>query len=208
MNIVLSRLQLNPLSARALSLAGDVEKMHETVYRLFEKESSGRILYRVDQDNSGPVVLIQSSAGPDWSRLILKESDLRSEPASKALVVNLAPGSELGFRLLARAQKASGQPKAGTRLVRRDLRTDEERMEWLKRKSETAGFRVSWCSLTSFSFPAIKSGGGARSNATFSAVRFDGELVVTHSELFISAIQEGFGTQKAYGFGLLSLGRM
>jgi CRISPR system Cascade subunit CasE len=99
--------------------------------------------------------------------------------------------------------------KGNPRGPRRDLRSDEERLEWIKRKGELSGFQVSTCGITVFSFRAVKSSVGFRAKSgSFAAAQFDGELIVTDEVLFKKAIESGIGTQKAYGFGLLSVGRV
>jgi CRISPR system Cascade subunit CasE len=47
--------------------------------------------------------------------------------------------------------------------------------------------------------------GFRESGGAFTAVRFDGELGVTDAALLREAVANGIGTQKAFGFGLLSL---
>ena len=49
--------------------------------------------------------------------------------------------------------------------------------------------------------PAIKQ------KLTFAGVLFDGHLEVTDASLFYETIRQGVGPGKAYGFGLLSVGR-
>jgi CRISPR system Cascade subunit CasE len=39
----------------------------------------------------------------------------------------------------------------------------------------------------------------------FGAVLFEGRLEVTDRELFLTALREGIGSGKAFGFGLLSV---
>jgi CRISPR system Cascade subunit CasE len=208
-SLVLSRIQLNPLSGRALALAASPIELHHELYGLFDKASSGRILFRVDADAYGPTILLQSSSVPDWSKLRLSVHDVRSLPESKPLDVMLAEGTELSFRLLARPTKVIPTGKGNPRGPRRDLRTDEERLGWIHRKAEASGFRVTLCGISNFSFASIKSNVAPRAKGgTFSAVRFDGELVVVDTELLTHAVANGIGTQKAFGFGLISLGKL
>jgi CRISPR-associated protein Cas6/Cse3/CasE subtype I-E len=207
-SIVLSRIQINPFSRKAMMLAADTTELHRELYRLFEKENAGRILFRVDSDEAGPTVLVQSAIQPDWDRFGLSIPDLRSAPNSKPIEITPPVGAELSFRLMARPTRVGSTGKGNRRGPRRDLRTDEERLEWLRRKGEIAGFRVTMCGLTILSLTAIKSDVGFRSKGgSFAAVRFDGELVVADTDKLRSAVEAGIGTQKAFGFGLLSLGR-
>jgi CRISPR system Cascade subunit CasE len=207
MSIVLSRIQLNPFSRRAMLLAADPTVLHRSLYSLFDKGESGRILFRVDTDTGGPTVLLQSGVRPFWDRLELSHADLRSAPQSKEVDVAPALGTELAFRLTARPSRAVSGGAGSGRGKRTDLRTDEERIDWLKRKGEASGFKVTSCGLTILALAAIKSPIPFDKNSGyFCAVRFDGELVVTDPGKLRDAVENGIGTQKAFGFGLLSLG--
>ena len=189
-------------------MAASPVKLHDELYGLFKRDTSGRILFRVDTDAGGPTVLLQSGSEPDWANLHLDSRDLRSKPESKGLELSPSVGTELTFRLLARPTRVSSTGKGNPRGPRRDLRTDDERLEWLHRKAELSGFRVTMCGLTMYTFPAVKSSVGYRAKGgTFSAVRFDGQLIVVDPVLLRTAVENGVGTQKAFGFGLLSLGR-
>ena len=206
MSLFLSRLQLNGLSRRAMAFVADPTFLHHSLYDLFKRESSGRILFRVDSNDAGPTVLIQSAIPPNWSELELNHADLLSVPASKEVEIAPNNGSALGFRLMARPMRVESTGKGNPRGPRRDLRKDDERLDWLHRKGESNGFRVRSCSLTIFSFGSIKSSVGFQApGGSFTAVRFDGELVVTDAVKLREAVASGIGTQKAYGFGLLSL---
>jgi CRISPR system Cascade subunit CasE len=208
MSLWLSRLQLNPLSRSAILLAGDPNRLHQTIYGLFPPDRKGRLLFRVDTGSGGPMVLIQSGCEPDWLKLELAKRDLRSEPDSKLISIEPPAGSELAFRLLARPVKRISGGKGHPPGPRNDLRTDEERLDWLHRKGETSGFKVITCGLTVLSFKAIKSDAGFRTKGgSFAAVQFDGALLVTDPDKLLSAVEKGIGTQKAFGFGMLSLGR-
>jgi len=106
---------------------------------------------------------------------------------------------------------------------RRACRNDEQRLEWLRGKANSGGFAIESVGLSLVEWgntkPLQAKGGAvaetheqARKRAfgrgprqRLDAVRFDGVLVVTDPEKLLQAVRNGIGTQKAFGFGLLSL---
>lgn len=229
MSLWLSRIALNPMSGRAITLAADATLLHKAIYSLFPPKENDRILFRVDSGPAGPIVLIQSATSPDFSKLELTASDLREAPLSKLLDLELREGEQYSFRLLARPSKRclhdfswwsphtsrlsvreNFKPElyAVAKGTRFDLRSDEDQIAWLRRKGISSGFRVQHCELTPYNLPAIKSSLNFRHRSgSFTAILFDGVLTVTDPASMFEAIKSGIGTQKAFGFGLLSLAR-
>jgi CRISPR system Cascade subunit CasE len=216
LNLYLSRICLNPLHAPAIKLAADPEALHKKLYALLpDREATAgdrQCLFRVDTTESGPVVLLQTVGEPEWDALELAARSLRQPPESKPYDPSCAIGHRLGFRLFAKpsvrksgdfGQKESGKRRTGPRITCRD---DEERLEWLRWKGNDHGFIVESVGLTILSMPAIKSDLSLRAKGgSFTAVRFDGVLVVTDPDKLRQAVASGIGPQKAFGFGLLSL---
>lgn len=223
MSLYLSRLCLNPLFAPALKLAANPELIHKKLLMTLPCQSkekplvahqpkTAEVLFRVDTSDSGPMLLIQSVDPPDWDALELAPRALREPPQTKRFEPSFAEGQRLSFRLLARpsvrksgdfGKKPNAKRKSGPR---NDCRNDEERLAWLRRKSGECGFAVESVGLTLLSFPAFKSAVPAREKGgSFTAVQFDGVLVVTDPDKLREAVRNGIGPQKAYGFGLLSL---
>lgn len=209
MSLWLSRIALNPMSGRAIQLAGNLELMHAAIYALFTNEERGRVLFRIDIINGFPVVLIQSSSAPNWDALKLEPTDLVAVPEAKPFDPLPKLAEEYSFRLLARPSHRMATGKGNPNGKRQDLRNDEERLAWMHRKGEASGFKMLSCGLTILSFPAVKSAKHSRqAGGSFNAVQFDGVLTVTDPEKLREAVANGIGTQKAYGFGLLSLARL
>ncbi|MCX7801225.1 MAG: type I-E CRISPR-associated protein Cas6/Cse3/CasE [Fimbriimonadales bacterium] len=206
----LSRLCLNPLHAPAIRLAADRELVHRKLLaalpcrRLPKQPQASQpktadVLFRIETTDQGPQILVVSAEPPAWDLLELAPRSLRCPPETKPYEPRLAVGQRLAFRLQARpAVKRRLEDGASKR---RDCRTDEERLEWLRRKGALHGFVVESVGLTLLSIPQIK---GSRS-ASCGAVQFDGVLVVTDPERLAEALRVGIGQQKAFGFGLLSL---
>jgi CRISPR system Cascade subunit CasE len=208
MTLYLSRIQLNPMSGKAIALVGDINKLHQAIYSLFTPEDAPRILFRVDVKAGHPQILIQSPTTPTWSNLALQPQDLLSPPASKELALNFDSNSEFSFRLLARPSKRTSSGTGNKPGKRCDLRSDQERLEWLKRKAESSGFCLISCELTTIALPFAKpvTSQNTKTN-TFNATQFDGTLLVIDPSRFAEALAHGFGPQKAFGFGMLSLAK-
>jgi len=175
------------------------------------------VLYRVDEDRRGaPVVLVQSSSEPDWSRLSEQSPRyLAGAPDRKDIAPSYAAlrdGMTLAFRLRAnptrkvdRRQDSDPNRRNGRRAM---LTAEDDQLAWLRRKGVQGGFtlggrpdvpdvRVS---------PVEKvEGRGAPHKRTFGAVTFEGTLRIDDADKLRTALVDGIGSGKAYGFGLLSL---
>ena len=237
MEIYLTKMILNPRSRKVLRDVGNSQEMHRTISKAFpetEKETTPRqkygILYRLETDNrSGQVsLLVMSSAKPDWSGLdanYLLEAE--ENPACKRIGENYAAvenGMKLMFRLRANPTKRVGKsdgrandkfkPSDERKIRRRvEIRTDEDKIAWLKRKGEEAGFRLANVQLKEdvSNVASVEQGkisfskSGNSSLLTFGSVTFEGVLEVTDADKFRESLVQGIGTGKAYGFGLLSI---
>lgn len=214
MRLYLSRICLNPLHAPALKLAASPEQLHRTLYALVPETSSQierPLLFRVDTGEQGPVVLIQSAVPLAWDALEIAPRSLLQPPETKEFDCHPLAGQRMSFRLFTRPSvrksgdfgaKPNGKRKPGPRS---DCRDDEQRLEWLRRKGRESGFVVETVGLSLVSLPAIKAERAGPDRISFTAVRFDGVLVVSDPEMLKEAVRKGIGTQKAFGFGLLSL---
>lgn len=195
------------------------------------QSKTAELLFRIDATDAGPVVLVQTNVKPDWDALELAPRALRCPPATKTYAPSCAPGQRLAFRLLCQpAVRKSGQfgvkPNGKRRLgPRRASRDDAQQLEWLRRKGAACGFAVETVGLTFVEWrntkPLQAEGGapietheearrrafGPGSPQRLGAVRFDGILVVSVIDRFMTALADGIGPGKAFGFGLLSLAR-
>lgn len=190
------------------------------------------VLYRLDADyrNGKAVLLVQSTIKPDWSHLSenFLAADAEENPAVKSIGESYAlieTRMNLLFRVRANPTKRIGKSDAEAKprfkesekgKIRRrvELRADEDRIAWLKRKGESSGFRLADVSVREIE-NAVAVGQGkinfskSRNSPelTFGSVVFDGILQVTDAERFRETLVKGIGSGKAYGFGLLSVAR-
>lgn len=204
MNLYLSRLILNANHPQAKSEVTHPYELHRTICRAFESPEEARILFRADTDRPGQVhVIVQSIEPPDWKRLEIKEGYVKGMDDPKPVeLAGLRQGMALRFRLRCRPSKRIGDKASGDKGKRRNITGKDEVFAWLSRKAEDNGFDVKDAAFDRVYWYESKDGKDAK---PLGAVQFDGVLVVTEPDKLRAAVRNGIGTQKAYGFGLLSL---
>lgn len=223
----LSRLILNPRNRYVQTDLANPYQLHRTVMSglpqgkvQVDRSANGAagVLYRLDSDERRGLLtlLVQSQTQPDWAILptgyILPPDpyDLASEnPAIKPFEPQFQPRQMLNFRLLANPTKRLGKRYGTGKGKRVGLYKTDEQMAWLQRKAQQSGFRLVSARP---SHDRMQSGTIRREQTTHSlklhTVRFDGVLQVVDPDQFYRTLQEGIGSAKAFGCGLLSLARM
>jgi CRISPR system Cascade subunit CasE len=196
------------------------------------KEYFDRILFRVDTDHANQAtVIVQSDIKPDWTKLL--PDYLRVAAESKPLDPQLSVGQRLRFRLRANPTKrlreksrvGAGQQVAAERIGDRvGLLSEEQQIRWLLRKADAGGFTIpgAWVKandpetnapieIPNFRVDAIPEARvrwerkGEQTRGTFNAVRFEGILIVADVAKFRATIEDGIGSAKGFGFGMLSV---
>jgi len=211
----LSRLILDPRSRRVRREVSEPYEMHRTLMNAFlsaDTSAPGRVLFRLDtppdgqMSRPGLVLLVQSEVLPDWRFLAGAPGYLLAgageNPAVKPFQPTFSGGQRLAFRLRANPTvKRDGK--------RRGLCSAEEQRAWLERKAQESGFVV----LAADVMREGAVGGEIHRSEEEThalrllAVRFDGLLQVGDPPRFLAALQQGIGSGKGLGFGLLSLAR-
>jgi len=211
----LSRLILNPRHRRVQKEVAQPYQMHRSLMNAFPdglEPGDERVLFRLEaHPRTGALtLLVQSLTLPDWSWLAkprargyLLPVD-EPNPAVKSFDLNLAPGQVLAFRLRANPTARRRLPDGSRKRV--GLCREEEQRDWLERKAEQGGFRV----LSVRTSNQTMVGGKIRRNdeahkLRLLAVQFDGLLQVTDPDRLRDTVQQGIGSGKSLGFGLLSL---
>lgn len=201
----LSKLTLNPRNRAVQRDLARPHDLHKTIMAAFPAnldKAQKRVLFRVEQNASNQQisVLIQSQDQPDWTQIASGYLlELPNNPATKAVNLQLQPGQRLAFRLRANPTKrlSAGKGNKGKRIGLYKL---EEQIEWLQRKAADHGFAIQ------NAMPAQQQlVDDRRQDLKFFSVQFDGILQVTDPATFLTAIQAGIGSGKAFGFGLLSV---
>ena len=231
--MTLSRLVLNLRSRRVARDLADCQELHRTVLSAFPEAAGGSarqrfgVLFRIEYDRgAAPVMLIQSSGNPDFSAL--PSGYLAHPPTTNDIGAawrGIARDSVFRFRLRAnptRKIETKSGPDGARRNGRRvELKTEEEQLNWLARKSRESGFEILsvraaaeysevWVSAEGkvSGSRGLLDGAGSRPRLTFASVLFNGKLRVTDMERFRTTLERGIGSAKAYGFGLLSIARV
>ncbi len=223
----LARGFLNPVSREVIRDLSSPVEMHRSLLRAFPDDlgdgarAKAGLLYRIDMGrDGGAMVVVQSKLRPDFSQLppsyFLDVDDepffslgWSTNPKQEELdLETIARGDKLLFRLRANVTKtidtktrADGTPSNGRRVP---LRGDEARYAWLVRKAKAAGFSLLDARMQE---ERPESGRRGERTLTFAGVRFDGILEVAEEPAFRSAVADGIGPAKGYGFGLLSIAK-
>jgi len=238
MEMYLTRMVLNTQSRKVWNDLGNPQQLHRTVSSAFPKiedqmhlphherkspRSEFNLLHRLEFDRSTgkAVLLVQSNARPDWSSLVEGYAHKIESKTLHDKYAGIANGLILQFRLQANPTKRIGKSdniadakfKDPDKRRRVDIRTDEGRIAWLKRKGEECGFRITGLKIKDSveNLASVQQGKvefrreRTAPKVTLGSVVFEGVLQVTDSDAFKNALERGIGTGKAYGFGLLSI---
>ncbi|GAA2052191.1 type I-E CRISPR-associated protein Cas6/Cse3/CasE [Catenulispora yoronensis] len=213
MTVWLTRITLNTRTHQARRDLRDVAQMHRTVMRLFPDglgstaRASAGVLFRTEDTDDGPTLLIQSQIEPDATRL----SDEYGTALTRSLdplLLALRPGLPVRYRIIANATRKLGvNTQAGNphRIV--PLGGPEAEL-WWHRQAEQSGLH-----LRTSSTLALTSATGVRDvpepakpqPQRHARTQFDGTATITDADLLRQRLREGIGRGKSYGCGLLTL---
>jgi CRISPR system Cascade subunit CasE len=216
----LSRLILNPRSRQVQSELARPYQMHRTILRAFPESlpADERVLFRLDEDSHLGLLtlLVQSQHQPNWAHLLDGKNYLLpaeslppqvvENPAVKAVNLQLRAGQVLAFRLHANPTKRLGNNAGKDAGKRVGLFKEEDQTQWLARKLKAAGavpLRVSTSSNGNITSRQTKN--GQKNTITMLGVRFEGMIQVADPSVLLRAVENGIGSGKGIGFGLLSL---
>ena len=226
----LSKLSLNVRHPSVMRAFADVYLMHQLIWRAFPNKVSGgpgRVLFRVEPARSGQRedrVLVQSEKEPDWEPLC--DSRMVCCTQSKEIKPAFTFGMRLQFLLKANPtivrtfapQNGEAEPKK----KRVGLYREAEQRAWLTGewtdheapppfiarrdgKAQQAGICVEDLLIIA---PGKEF--GRKPDGTiieFQAVEYHGTLSIENADVFALALENGIGSAKGFGFGLLSLAR-
>jgi len=179
------------------------------------RSDNANFLFRVDvQPGANPIILVQSAIRPDWHYAFHNARYLlAAEPQCQPYNPRFYPRQRLRFRLLAnptrRATKNSrhsdGSPIAPKWIGKRIPVPPEALHEWLRCRSERAGFEVLNIAKSVPGYLYFSKNPSAGPRHRLFSVLFEGLLEVRAPEHFLNTIKAGIGPAKALGFGLLSV---
>lgn len=202
----LSRLILNARHPRAKSEWERPYELHRTICRAWDAIDDSRVLFRPEMNDPRTLTaLVQSLTEPDWGRLAADGDYLRDVEGPKPFDLNgLRDGMTLRFRLRCRPTKKIGDKGDPNYGKRRALTETQDVIGWLQRKADDCGFALRSADFDRVYWQDSRNG---KDGPTLGGVVFDGALVATNATELRTAVANGIGAQKAYGFGLLSLSR-
>jgi CRISPR system Cascade subunit CasE len=198
----LSRIDLNIRSQQARAEMADPYQMHRTLSKAFGDEiedyKAARVLFRVDtpKDAAEYCVIVQSLVKPQWERLTLSGDYLLAPIKLKPFDPQPEAGRTLAFRLRANPTVKRDGKRWG-------LENGDDQVRWLERKGKASGFQVLSVSVRSNGKLGSKNVLG--DNGRLFGVIFEGILQVTDADAFRSTLENGIGSAKGFGFGLLSV---
>lgn len=200
----LTRLRLDPRSAQARRDLGDPYEMHRTLVRAFVRDAGQtppRILWRTEPAAawSEPVVLVQALEGADWSVLAALPNYLKGTAETRDITPENWLQNDRGYRF-----RLFANPTVTREGKRQGLVGEEAQLAWLKRQSERHGFVIEAALVTGSELLHSRK---QDSRISVLKVCFDGRLCVQDSSALAAALRAGIGPGKAFGCGLLSLGR-
>ncbi|MFC1417757.1 type I-E CRISPR-associated protein Cas6/Cse3/CasE [Streptacidiphilus cavernicola] len=206
----LTRIQLNPRHPAVRKDLADAIGLHKTVMRLAPQHlgehprRQGGVLFRLDEDPSGTVLLVQTTHLPDLGQLPAGygHADTRDlGPMFKALTAGIHVRYRIAGNAAKRLRPPAEQEAAGRTHGKVVPLHGEEAAAWWRRRSAEAGLDVHTVLATQLRPACTRTAAGPRHELT----RFDGTATVTDPTALAAAIVTGIGKGKPYGAGLLSL---
>jgi CRISPR system Cascade subunit CasE len=205
----LSLLKLNLSLRKTREILINPYTLHQAVYRAFPDKSNGgpgRVLYRVDQNRrSGAVsLLVQSEKAPAWTKATYLGECLLEKAEFKPFAPRIMGGQRLYFRLRANpsVKKQVEGKKNGYRM---GLMREADQFKWLHKKADESGFMVVTCQAMPGGIIHNERGQEDRRKLRHYAIRFEGMLKVVNPDIFTATLNNGIGSAKGFGFGLLSI---
>lgn len=218
--IYMSLLTLDMSSRQSRAEVANPYEMHRTLSHAFRGESqdSVRCLFRVEEGDGvrSVSVLVQSQLQPDWKPIEARNRYLDRPVATKPIDLKLRNDDHLSFRLRANPTVCRGGRRLPVWCPRPCDETPESRMvrleendkaytEWMTRKADEAGAKLLRVAARPEGKVTFKTASGQPT--TLDSVLFEGILIVRDADKLITAIENGVGRGKGFGFGLLSLAR-
>lgn len=192
----LSRLTLTP-SRVALNWLSNPYRVHQRL--MMACGSDPRMLFRIEEDDAAPRILVQSWNLPDWPVSFDSFHVLAQPVEVKPFELHLSAGQALRFCLVANPTVKRDGRRLG-------LLGETEQQAWLERKLSGSGAEMAACRATSLGLTHSRKKADD-SEPVHLMVRFEGLLHVKDPEKLAAAVSAGIGAAKGFGCGLLSLAR-
>jgi CRISPR system Cascade subunit CasE len=167
-------------------------------------------LFRIDPSHEGAQIIVQSAVVPNWSYAFANfRGVLACEPKVCEYVPDFAAGQRLQFRLEANPTRKIDTKSASDKARRHGRRVPvaaDACIDWLQRFEVAAGFKLDPQAVRlEFGLVRARKSSDKDDGVSYASARFDGILAVTDPHGFSQRLLGGFGSAKAYGFGLMSV---
>lgn len=194
----LSKIEMDIKNASVRQNLRDCEDMHRSIQKMFgSSRKEANVLYRILPRGNQYFIYMYSSQMPQ----IQDKSGMKLLGTKNMGNMKLENGTVYSFSMTAYPSKKIKVD--GSKNSRRIFIQDsDEQLAWLYRKSEQGGFRILTVELKQ-EIPIHSS--QKNHNLHFKRVSFMGQLKVIDEELFRSSLENGIGSEKAYGMGMLLL---
>jgi len=210
----LTRFQLNPRRRGGMKLISSPHAMHAAVLAGFpdpEPTDEGRILWRLDVNGPRAVLYVVSPAEPDFTHLVEQggwpSTHSWESKSYRPLLERIRAGQYYAFRLTANPVHSVriGDATRGKPLGHVTVSQQEK---WLLDRQERAGFSVGatpetqTMTLTDRRTLVFRRGEGT---VTLRVASYEGTLMVTDRDRFVTTLTHGLGRARGYGCGLLTV---
>ncbi|MFI9048868.1 type I-E CRISPR-associated protein Cas6/Cse3/CasE [Streptomyces sp. NPDC053427] len=185
--------------------------MHHRLMKLFpdgigpQARQRLGVLFRTEDNDSSPAILLQSQVRPDLNRLPATYGHAATKDLSPLLHA-LRPGLTVRYRITANAVRKPGHTtRAATGAPTAIPLTGADADQWWQRQAEeNSGLHLDAAHSTPLD-TARGTRAGDKRPVIHARTRFDGTARIKDADLLRRRILDGIGRGKAYGCGLLTL---
>ena len=203
--MILSLISLDLSSPSVRQSLKNCEDMHRSLMKAFDRNrNEAKVLYRIIRSEKNVQIYVQSNDIPNWARIDEKGYHCVKMKDISKLLSSFRDQQILHFSLLGvPSKKVVGEGKNSKRIV---LRGEEQQLEWLNRQAEKYGFCIKEAHITA----KAELIAGEKKSGQFHlvAIPFEGVLQIVDSQVFAESLQDGIGPEKAYGCGMMMIGRV
>ena len=167
-------------------------------------------LFRIDAGRASTQIIVQSASAPNWDYAFANfRGVLAAVTQVRPFAPTVAKGQRLQFRLEANPTRridTKSAPDGTRRHGNRVPVAASNCIEWLRRFEQEGGFTLDPQEVRLDCGAArVRKSVVAEQGIAYSVARFEGLLTVKDPEAFVGKLAAGFGSAKAYGFGLMSV---
>ena len=191
-------------------------EIHQLVENLQPNMTANdRILWRFEElKDRMPFVLVQTNFLPNIERMkshLNYNKFLKDEILFKSLNLNSIKGEKFFFKLRANPTKTKNKKRIPIGIPSKEKLFETQNNEistWLKNKETLHGFSILNYDFYNENIIEMNISKNKELSAVFNSILFSGTLMVHDPEKFKKTIENGIGSAKGFGFGLLSIKKL